>query len=83
MKKEYKEIKLEVILVVDKELVIDDIDFILEDLLGNQQCEGIHGVAAARNLGSRDLGDNPYDEYPLDDDGDIWREWDRPENERR
>lgn len=77
----YKEVKIEMILVVNSEewdeLFTGVLACSLEDILGDQQVEGIEGVAGARELGSRDLGDDPYDEYPLLDDGEVWNNWEK------
>lgn len=82
IKKKYKEVKLEMILVVNsedwEEHFSDDVDHAFESVLGGQQVEGIEGVAGVNELGTRDL-DDVYDEFPLYDDGDVWKEWDKLE----
>lgn len=75
IKKKYREIKMEIILVVDEKWDDEDTGHTMQDLLGNQQCEGIHGVADARVLGVRDCEEYD-DDYPFYDDGAIWNGWD-------
>lgn len=76
--KKYKEIKIEMILVVEKEWYedLEDLGHQMQDLLGKKRCEGIHGVADARELGARDVEEYD-DDYPFYDDGDVWNGWDK------
>jgi hypothetical protein len=67
--------KIEMLLVVNEDWEDED-GTILEENLNEllQGKEGILGVAAAREIASKPVEDE-FDEYPLYDDGQIWKEF--------
>jgi len=74
----YREIRVEVLLVVDEKWDEDSpgyVDHVFEDRMGDGKVVGLDGVAAAKITGIKKLEYDGYDEYPLYDNGEVWNKW--------